>query len=53
MRRFTGTIRTDISGSECDFVFEVEDNATKEEIEETAKQTAFSYVDWNYKEELN
>jgi hypothetical protein len=53
MRKFVGSISTNVVGSECEFEFEVEDNATEEEIEEAGKQAAFEYVDWGYNEELN
>lgn len=50
MRTFKGTIKTDVEGSEVDFVFEVEDNATDAQIEEEAKQAAFEFVQWHYDE---
>ena len=50
MRRFVGSIKTDIDGSDCEFTFEVEDNATVEEIEEAGKETAFGYIVWHYDE---
>jgi len=50
MRTFTGIIKTDAQGSEVEFEFEVEDNATQEEIEEEAKQAAFDCVQWSYNE---
>ncbi|SEU22323.1 hypothetical protein SAMN05443270_3470 [Lacrimispora sphenoides] len=50
MRRFVGTIRTDIDGSDCEFTFEVEDNATVKEIEEAGKEAAFGHMEWNYDE---
>ena len=37
MREFEGVIRTDVVGSERTFNFEVEDDATEEEIEEAGK----------------
>ncbi len=52
MRRFIGIVKTDAYGSDCEFAFEVEDNATDKEIEEAGKQAAFDYVDWYYNEEL-
>ena len=51
MRKFYGEISTNIVGSECEFEFEVEDNATDVEIEECAKETAFNLIDWWYEEQ--
>lgn len=53
MRKFTGVIKTDIEDSACEFEFEVEDNATDEEIEAAGKEVAFGHIDWYYNEELN
>lgn len=53
MRAFKGVIATDIEGSECEFEFWVEDDATEVEIEEEARQAAFERVEWNYKEVPN
>lgn len=50
MRTFKGFIKTDVQGSDVEFEFEVEDNATQAEIESEAKQAAFEHVDWNYEE---
>ena len=50
MRTFTGTIKTDVQGSEVEFEFEVDDNATAEQIEAEAKQAAFEIVQWHYEE---
>nr|WP_172691831.1 hypothetical protein [Pseudomonas aeruginosa] len=50
MRTFTGTIKTDVQGSEVEFEFEVDDNATAEQIEAEAKQAAFELVQWHYEE---
>jgi len=50
MRQFKGTIKTDVQGSEVEFEFEVQDNATQEQIEEEAKQAAFEYVQWHFEE---
>lgn len=52
MRKFKGEINTNKVGSQCEFEFEVEDDATEEEIEEEARQSAFEYVDW-YFDEIN
>ena len=50
MRYYEGSIMTNIIGSECDFEFEVEDDATEEEIEEAARDAAFNFIDWSYHE---
>ncbi|MHC8403504.1 hypothetical protein ACYZTX_29795 [Pseudomonas sp. MDT1-17] len=50
MRTFTGTIKTDVQGSEVEFEFEVEDDATQEQIDEEAKQAAFDCVQWSFDE---
>ena len=50
MRIFKGTIATDIQGSDCAFEFEVEDDATKSEIETEARQAAFDRIEWSYAE---
>ena len=46
MRTFKGSIKTDVQGSDVEFEFEVEDNATQTEIEYEAKQAAFEHVEW-------
>ncbi|MBA1280277.1 DUF7167 family protein [Stutzerimonas stutzeri] len=50
MRQFKGTIKTDVQGSEVVFDFEVEDDATQEQIDEEAKQAAFEFVQWHFEE---
>lgn len=50
MRRFKGEISTNVTGSECVFEFEVADDATEEEIEEEAKEAAFNWINWEYRE---
>jgi len=50
MKKFIGHIKTDVDGSICRFEFEVEDNATPEEIETAARFVAFEFIDWGYKE---
>lgn len=50
MRTFTGVIRTDNVGSECEFEFEVEDDATPQQIEAEARDAAFDWIDWHYDE---
>lgn len=50
MRKFRGGIKTNMAGSESQFDFKIEDNATKEEIEEAAQLAAFELIDWYYEE---
>jgi len=50
MRRFVGYISTSKIGSECTFEFEVDDDASEEEIEREARETAFNLIDWSYHE---
>jgi hypothetical protein len=50
MRQFTGVIRTDKIGSECEFEFEVEDDATTEQIDAEAREAAFNFIEWSYAE---
>lgn len=49
-RKFTGRIGTDKLGSDCEFEFEVDDDATEKEIEAAAREAALEYVEWNYEE---
>ena len=50
MKFFKGEIATDSVGSGCEFEFEVEDDATQEEIDAEARQAAFDLVSWSYTE---
>lgn len=50
MRTFKGKIATDNQGSECEFEFEVADNATQDQIEAEAREAAFDRVQWSFKE---
>jgi hypothetical protein len=50
MKQYKGTIRTNKTGSDCEFEFEVEDGASMEEIEIAAQQAAFEMVEWHYVE---
>jgi hypothetical protein len=51
MKKFKGVIRTNKIGSDCNFEFEVDENATEEEIDEIAKEVAFESIDWYYEQE--
>lgn len=48
MKRYTGVICTNKIGSGCSFEFEVEDDATDEEIEDAAREAAFENIDYWY-----
>lgn len=50
MRKFKGCISTSVHSSECQFEFEMPDEATEEEIENAAKDAAYDYVDWYFEE---
>ena len=50
MRKYVGFIATDVSGSRCEFSFEVADNASDDEIDDEARQAAFDRVEWGYHE---
>lgn len=50
MRHFKGYIKTDKVGSRCEFEFEVEDDASEEEIDEVARDVAFDRIEWFYEE---
>jgi len=50
MRFFTGFIRTNVVGSDCEFEFEVDEDAKPEDIDEEARQAAFDNVEWGFKE---
>ena len=50
MRKFIASIATSKVGSQCDAEFEVDDDATEEQIEEAARDAAFEYIDWWWEE---
>lgn len=49
MKTITGYIKTNKVGSTCEFDFEVDDDATDEDIEQMAQEAAFNLVEWDYK----
>lgn len=51
MRTFKGTISTNRINSEDTFEFEVEDDATDDEIEDEARQAMLERVNWDYEED--
>lgn len=48
MKKYRGCIRTDRQGSDCEFEFDMPDDATEDEVYETAKECAFDFIDWWY-----
>jgi hypothetical protein len=48
MKKIQGSISTNKVGSESEFEFEMDDDATPEEIEEAAREAAFDLIDWYY-----
>jgi hypothetical protein len=48
VRQFTGVIRTDKQGSDCEFEFEVEDDATAEQIDAEAQEAASALIECHY-----
>jgi hypothetical protein len=48
MKKIKGSIATDKVGSRCEFEFEMDDDATLQEIEEAARDAAFDLIDWGY-----
>ena len=51
MKQYVGNISTNKVGSDCEFEFEMPEDATEEEIEQEAFAAAMERVDWHYKEE--
>ena len=50
LRMFTGIIASNKIGSECEFEFSVEADASQEEIESEAKEAAFEEIEWSFVE---
>lgn len=48
MKRFIGYVRTGAYMSEDDFTFEVEDDATFEEIREAGRKAMLERIEWGY-----
>ena len=48
MKKIKGYIKTKKVGSTCEFEFELDDDATAEEIEEYARESAFEQIEWSY-----
>lgn len=52
MRKFKGYVRTNKVGSSYHFEFEVDDEATEQDIEKEARESMFENIEWNYEEDL-
>jgi hypothetical protein len=46
MKTLNGVIKTNKQGSDCHFQFEVEDDATEEDIEEALRERAFEFIEY-------
>lgn len=53
MRKYKGTVSTNRIGSTVTFEFEVEDNATAEQIDEIAHECIWECISMDYKEIKN
>lgn len=50
MRKFKGHVEMGLVGCKREFEFEVEDDATEDEIEETGRDAMFNIISWGYEE---
>lgn len=50
MKKIKVTVQTQKVGSKCEITFEIEDDATEEEIEEVAMASMFDMIDWTWQE---
>jgi hypothetical protein len=48
MKWFTGYVSIGLVGCKREFAFEIEEDATEQEIEEAAKEAMFENIEWNY-----
>lgn len=48
MQKIRVSIRTQKVGSECTDHFEIEDDATDDEIEDAAKEVIWNMAEWNW-----
>ena len=53
MKKYRGYVSTSKIGSDCEFEFEVEDNATEKEIQDIAIQCAWDELSFDYEEIKN
>ena len=51
MKKIKVWLNTGFAGANYEDEFEVEDDATNEEIEEEARDLAFNRIDWGWSEE--
>lgn len=51
MKKIVGWVQTNMVGSRCEFEFEMEDNATPDEIMKAAEESAFELIEWNFEVE--
>lgn len=50
MRKIRVYLNTDLAGCTIEDEFEVDDNASNDEIEEMAKESMFDHIDWGWEE---
>lgn len=50
MRKIRAYLHTDLAGCTIEDEFEVDDNASNDEIEEIAKDAMFYHIDWGWEE---
>lgn len=48
MKKIIVTVSTDKVGSQCANEFEVEDDATEEDIDRDAREMMFEMIEWNW-----
>lgn len=48
MKTYKGYVATNKVGSDCEFEFEADDDATEDEIEELAREAIFEQIEWNF-----
>lgn len=48
MKLYKGYVATNKVGSDCDFEFEADDDATEDEIGELAREAMFEQIEWNF-----
>lgn len=48
MKTYKGSVSTNKVGSNCEFEFEADDDATEDEIEELAREAMFEQIEWNF-----
>lgn len=53
MKTYKGSVSTNMVGSDCEFEFEAEDDATDEEIDELAREAMFNEIEWYYDEVMS